>query len=73
MKVEVGSIRSKEDESIDIKKLDLRAKIWTQGSRWAAGNELYAKERGMIVARGQGVFKTGISIKPLRGTYGDVA
>jgi len=72
LKVEFGVAQSKKDQRIQVKKLDTQAKIPTRGSARAAGHDLYANESKMILARGQEVVATGISITPPRGTYGRI-
>jgi len=73
LKVEFGVAQSKKDQGVKVKKLDLQAKILTRGSAQAAGHDLYANESKTIPARGQEVVRTGISIRPPRGTYGRIA
>jgi len=69
LKVKFGVAQSKKDQRIKVKKLDAQAKIPTRESAQAAGHDLYANESKTILARGQEVVRTGISITPSRGTY----
>jgi len=73
LKVDFGVAQGKKDQRIQVKKLDLQAKIPTRGSARAAGHDLYANESKTIPARGQQVVTTGISITLPRGTYGRIA
>jgi len=73
LKVKFGVAQSKKDQRVKVKKLDQQAKIPTRGSAQAAGRDLYANESKTITAQGQEVVRTGISITPLRGTYGRIA
>jgi len=73
LKVEFGVAQSKKDQRVKVKKLDPQAKIPTRGSTQAAGHDLYANASKMILARGQEVVQTGISITPLRGSYSRIA
>ena len=73
MKVEFSIAQSKKDQRIQVKKLDPQARRPTRGSAKAAGHYLYANENKTIPARGQEVFRTGISITPPRGTYRRIA
>jgi len=73
VEVELGSTRSKKDQRIQVRLLDPQARLPTRGSAKAAGHDLYANRERTIPARGQDVVPTGISITPLKGTYGRIA
>jgi len=73
LKVEFGATQSKKDQRIQVRLLDLQAKVPTGGSAKAAGHNLYANKERTIPASGQEVIMTGISITPPRGTYGRIA
>ena len=73
LKVEFGATQSKKAQRIRVRLLNPQARLQTQGSAKAAGHDLYAKEERTILALGQEVVATGISITPPRGTYGRIA
>ena len=56
-----------------IKKLSDQAKIPTQGSKYAAGYDLYAAEEVLVNTMGRKLVKTNISISIPEGYYGRIA
>ena len=56
-----------------IKRLFKDVKISTQGSRMAAGHDIYAVEEGSIPAKGQAFVGTGIAIGLPKGICGRLA
>jgi dUTP pyrophosphatase len=59
--------------NIQIKKLSDKAKIPTQGSKYAAGYDLYAAEEVLVNTMGRKLVKTNISISIPEGYYGRIA
>jgi dUTP pyrophosphatase len=59
--------------NIQIKKLSDQAKIPTQGSKYAAGYDLYAAEEVLVNTMGRKLVKTNISISIPEGYYGRIA
>ena len=59
--------------NIQIKKLSEQAKIPTQGSKHAAGYDLYAAEEVLVNTLGRKLVKTNISISIPEGYYGRIA
>ena len=59
--------------NIQIKKLSDKAKIPTQGSKYAAGYDLYAAEEVLVNTMGRKLVKTNISIAIPEGYYGRIA
>lgn len=59
--------------NIQIKKLSDQAKIPTQGSKYAAGYDLYAAEEVLVNTMGRKLVKTNISISVPEGYYGRIA
>jgi len=72
LKVEFEAIQNKREPVTQVRTLDPQAKIPTRESARAAGNDMYLNEVGIILARGQQVGTTGISIIPPIGTYGRI-
>ena len=64
---------SEQDDSLRIKLLSSKAKMPTNGSRMAAGHDLYAMEEVLIPAKGQTLVDTGLAVGLPRGTYGRIA
>lgn len=58
---------------IQIKKLSENAKTPTQGSKYAAGYDLYAAEEVLVNTMGRKLVKTNISISIPEGYYGRIA
>ena len=67
------SDNAEEHNSLRIKLLTSRAKMPTNGSRMAAGHDLYAMENIHIPARGQVLVETGLAIGLPKGTYARIA
>lgn len=65
--------KKKNNMNIQIKKLSDQAKIPTQGSKYAAGYDLYAAEEVLVNAMGRKLVKTNISISIPEGYYGRIA
>jgi dUTP pyrophosphatase len=59
--------------NIQIKKLSDKAKIPSQGSKYAAGYDLYAAEEVLVNTMGRKLVKTNISIAIPEGYYGRIA
>lgn len=59
--------------NIQIKKLSDKAKIPSQGSKYAAGYDLYAAEEVLVNTLGRKLVKTNISISIPEGYYGRIA
>ena len=59
--------------NIQIKKLSDKAKIPTQGSKYAAGYDLYAAEEVLVNTMGRKLVKTNISVSIPEGYYGRIA
>jgi dUTP pyrophosphatase len=59
--------------NIQIKKLSDKAKIPSQGSKYAAGYDLYAAEEVLVNTTGRKLVKTNISIAIPEGYYGRIA
>jgi dUTP pyrophosphatase len=59
--------------NIQIKKLSDKAKIPSQGSKYAAGYDLYAAEEVLVNTIGRKLVKTNISIAIPEGYYGRIA
>jgi len=59
--------------NIQIKKLSDKAVIPSQGSKYAAGYDLYAAEEVLVNALGRKLVKTNISISIPEGYYGRIA
>jgi len=59
----------RESTSLRIMKLSDKAIITTKGSRFAAGNDIYALTDGLVPAKGQTRVETGIAIGLPEGTY----
>jgi dUTP pyrophosphatase len=59
--------------NIQIKKLSDKAKIPSQGSKYAAGYDLYAAEEVLVNTMGRKLVKTNISISIPEGYYGRIA
>lgn len=59
--------------NIQIKKLSDKAKIPSQGSKHAAGYDLYAAEEVLVNTMGRKLVKTNISISIPEGYYGRIA
>ena len=59
--------------NIQIKKLSDKAKIPSQGSKYAAGYDLYAAEEVLVNTVGRKLVKTNISISIPEGYYGRIA
>lgn len=59
--------------NIQIKKLSDKAKIPSQGSKYAAGYDLYAAEEVLVNTIGRKLVKTNISISIPEGYYGRIA
>ena len=59
--------------NIQIKKLSDKAKIPTQGSKYAAGYDMYEAEEVLVITRGRKLVKTNISISIPEGYYGRIA
>ena len=58
-----------EDQRLRVKRLTSEARIPTEGSKKAAGHNLYAQEGTTIPAKGQGIIGTGIAIGLPPNTY----
>lgn len=58
---------------INVKKLSKNAIIPTQGTKFAAGYDLYAAEDAIIVCGGRKLIKTNISMEITPGYYGRIA
>lgn len=54
-------------------KLDPRAKLPSKGSKFAAGFDLYALEKGGVAPRCRNTISTGISVAIPAGWYGRIA
>ena len=65
--------KKKNNMNIQIKKLSDQAKIPTQGSKYAAGYDLYAAEEVLVNTMGRKLVKTNISISIPEGYYGRIA
>jgi len=65
--------KKKNNMNIQIKKLSDQAKIPTQGSKYAAGYDLYAAEEVLVNTMGRKLVKTNISISVPEGYYGRIA
>jgi len=65
--------KKKNNMNIQIKKLSDQAKIPTQGSKYAAGYDLYAAEEVLVNTIGRKLVKTNISISIPEGYYGRIA
>lgn len=65
--------KKKNNMNIQIKKLSDKAKIPTQGSKYAAGYDLYAAEEVLVNTIGRKLVKTNISISIPEGYYGRIA
>jgi len=63
----------REPTSLRIMKLSDKAIIPTQGSRCAAGHDIYALTDGLVPAKGQTMVETGMAIGLPEGTYGRLA
>ena len=59
--------------NIQIKKLSDKAKIPSQGSKYAAGYDLYAAEEVLVNTMGRKLVKTNISSSIPEGYYGRIA
>ena len=59
--------------SLRIIKLSDKAIILTKGSRFAAGQDIYALTDGVVTAKGQTMVETSIAIGLPEGTYGSLA
>ena len=64
---------AEEDTSLRTKLLSSRAKMPTNGSRMAAGHDLYVMENIHITARGQALVETRLAIGLPKGTYARIA
>ena len=62
-----------ERTSLRIMKLSDKAIIPTKGSRFAAGQDIYALTDGLVPAKGQTMVETRIAIGVPEGTYGRLA
>jgi dUTP pyrophosphatase len=58
---------------IEIKKLSENATLPTQGSKYAAGYDLYAAEEGVVLSECRLLIKTNISVSIPEGYYGRIA
>ena len=58
---------------INIKKLTENATIPTQGTKFAAGYDLYAAEDAVVVCGARKLIKTNISMEITHGYYGRIA
>lgn len=65
--------KKKNNMNIQIKKLSDKAKIPSQGSKYAAGYDLYAAEEVLVNTMGRKLVKTNISISIPEGYYGRIA
>lgn len=65
--------KKKNNMNIQIKKLSDKAKIPSQGSKYAAGYDLYAAEEILVNTMGRKLVKTNISISIPEGYYGRIA
>ena len=65
--------KKKNNMNIQIKKLSDKAKIPTQGSKSAAGYDLYAAEEVLVNTLGRKLVKTNICISIPEGYYGRIA
>lgn len=65
--------KKKNNMNIQIKKLSDKAKIPSQGSKYAAGYDLYAAEEVLVNTVGRKLVKTNISISIPEGYYGRIA
>ena len=73
MKTTTTEQKKKNSMDIQIKKLSEQAKIPTQGSKHAAGYDLYAAEEVLVNTLGRKLVKTNISISIPEGYYGRIA
>ena len=74
-RIQISLVRKKTPASnrLRIKRVSLKAKMPTKGSRMAAGHDIYAPEKGLVPAKGQILVGTGIAIGLPKGTYGRIA
>ena len=67
--MEFGTIQSKKDLALKVKRLDPMAKVLTKGSPTAAGHDLYANKDKTILRKGQGVGNTELAITVPQESY----